>query len=86
MINDILSMFSYSFMLRAFIAGLLLGLKLGLVFILVSVLLALPYGLILTITKKKLLLPFGPFLITSICIVYLFQQEISNIINVLLGV
>ena len=70
----------------AFFAGLLLGFKLSFIFIIVSILLALIYSLMNIIRNRKLMLPFGPFMITSLCIVYLFSAEISNIINLLLGV
>ena len=70
----------------SFIAGLVLGFKLSLVFIVLAIFITLPYSLLLIITKKKFIVPFGPFLITSMCIVYLLSQEISNILNILLGV
>ena len=70
----------------SFIAGLLLGFKLGLIYMFLGAFLALPYGLISRILKKEIHMPFGPFLITSLCIVYIYSFEILNILNVLLGV
>ena len=70
----------------SFIAGLLLGLKLSFVYIFLGAVLALPYAIISRVSKNKIRVPFGPFLITSLAIVYLFSSEISNIINILLGV
>ena len=70
----------------SFIAGLVLGFKLGLVYLFLGAFIALPYGLYGRMSKKELLMPFGPFLITSMWIVYAFAPVINGWINILLGV
>ena len=69
----------------SFIAGLLLGFKLGLVYLFVAAFIALPYGLVLRLLKKDMLMPFGPFLMTSICIVYIFSSQINYVLSQLFG-
>lgn len=69
----------------SFIAGLLLGFKLGLVYLFVGALIALPYGLLLRVLKKDMLMPFGPFLITSLYLVFIFSPYINRLLSVLLG-
>lgn len=63
--------------------GLLLGIKLGLVSFALSAFLALPYALFLVINKKEKEVPFGPFIITSAFLVFIFQNEIINLLNTL---
>ena len=75
----------YGSYLIVFIAGLLLGFKLGLVYLFVGALIALPYGLILRLIKKDMLMPFGPFLITSLYLVFIFSPYINKLLSVLLG-
>ena len=70
----------------SFIAGLLLGFKLGLVYLFLGAFIALPYGIYLRVSKKDLLMPFGPFLITSMWIVYVCSPYIRIILKVLIGV
>ena len=54
----------------SFIAGLLLGFKLGLVYLFIGAFIALPYGIILRLMKKEGVMPFGPFLILGTYIVF----------------
>ena len=70
----------------SFIAGLLLGFKLGLVYLFVGAFIALPYGIILRLLKKEGIMPFGPFLITSLSIIFIFSSTFNYILNLLLGV
>jgi prepilin signal peptidase PulO-like enzyme (type II secretory pathway) len=69
----------------SFIAGLLLGFKLGLVYLFVGALIALPYGLILRLIQNDILMPFGPFLITSLYLVFIFSPYINRLLSILLG-
>jgi prepilin signal peptidase PulO-like enzyme (type II secretory pathway) len=70
----------------SFVAGLVLGFKLGLVYLFLGALIALPFGIYLRKSKKDLLMPFGPFLITSMWIIYAFSPVFNNLMNILLGV
>ena len=67
-------------------AGIVLGWKLGLVYIFLGSLLALPYALYITYRKKEGILPFGPFLATAILFIYWNMDRINNVINLLIGV
>ncbi len=63
--------------------GLLLGIKLGLISFALSAFLALPYALFLIFNKKEKEVPFGPFIITAAFLVFIFQNEIINLLNTL---
>lgn len=65
------------------IAGLLFGFKGGLIFILIATLLAIPYGLYFVIKHKNTRFPFGPFLVTSMCILYILYPYISNLLSMI---
>lgn len=54
----------------AFLIGLVLGLKLGLFSVVVASFLAFPYAMIVSLFKKTKEIPFGPFLITSLFVIY----------------
>lgn len=62
------------------IIGIILGLKLGLVAIILSSLLALPYAAGAMMLNKDSEVPFGPFLIASMAIVFIFSEKFSNLI------
>ena len=62
------------------IIGLILGLKLGLVSIILSSLLALPYAIASVLLNKDSEVPFGPFLIASMAIVFIFADKFLNLI------
>lgn len=64
----------------ASIIGLILGLKLGLVSIILSSLLALPYAIASVLLNKDSEVPFGPFLIASMAIVFIFADKFLNLI------
>lgn len=68
------------------IAGLILELKLGIVYIFLGAILALPYGLFTSIKKKESLLPFGPFLVLSIIILFVFNEQALSLLKLLMGV
>lgn len=62
------------------VMGIILGFPLGLVSIIFSSLLALPYALGAIMLNKDSEVPFGPFLITSMAIVFVFIDKFSNLI------
>ena len=62
------------------IIGIILGLKLGLVAIILSSLLALPYAAGAMMLNKDSEVPFGPFLISSMAIVFIFSDKFLNLI------
>ena len=66
------------------IIGIVLGLKLGLVAIILSSLLALPYAVGAMLLNKNNEVPFGPFLIASMAIVFVFSDKFLNLIAFLL--
>ncbi|MDY3757303.1 MAG: A24 family peptidase, partial [Bacilli bacterium] len=55
----------------SFISGLSLGPLLGLFYIILASFLAFPYAIYISIKNKDTMLPFGPFLATSLLIIYL---------------
>ena len=67
----------------SFIAGMLLGVKLGIVYIVLASFLAFPYAVYITIKNKDNMLPFGPFLVASLLIVFLNMNTLNNILEVL---
>lgn len=68
----------------SFIAGLVLGPKLGILYIIFGAFLAFPYAIYITIRNKENMLPFGPFLISSLLIIYLDYEFFLTFINTLL--
>ena len=62
------------------IIGIILGLKLGLVSIILSSLLAMPYAIASILLNKDSEVPFGPFLIASMAIVFIFADKFLNLI------
>lgn len=67
----------------AFVIGLILDIRLGLCAIILSSLLALPYALGSLMLKKDSEVPFGPFLVGSLCLVFIFSDKFLNLINYL---
>lgn len=70
----------------SFVAGMVLGVKLGVFYIILASFLAFPYALYVTLKNKDHMLPFGPFLVTSILIVFLNYNTFSNLINILFSI
>ncbi|MCH5166570.1 MAG: prepilin peptidase [Erysipelotrichales bacterium] len=70
----------------SFLAGFILGFKIGLVYVFLGAILALPYALYTTIKKNNGMIPFGPFLALSMLIIFWNSNLIINYINILLGV
>lgn len=65
----------------SFIIGLVLGFRLALISLILSSFLALPYSVASLKLQKNNEVPFGPFLVSSLFIVFLFADKFSNIIN-----
>ena len=68
----------------SFIIGIILGLKLGLVAIILSSLLAMPYALGAILFNKDSEVPFGPFLVASMAIVFIFADKFNNLLAFLI--
>lgn len=69
----------------AFIMGSILPYDLFLVSIMLASTIALPYAMYISYKKSKRELPFGPFLIIGLFIVFLFKNDIINILNMVIG-
>jgi len=67
----------------SFVAGMILGIKFGVIYIVLASFLAFPYALYITIKNKDNMLPFGPFLVASLLIVFLNINYFERIINLL---
>ena len=57
-----------------------IGLRLGLIALIFSAFLALPYAIASVYLNKKNELPYGPFLISSMLIVFIFIEKFSNLL------
>ena len=68
------------------IAGMVLGLYLGTVYIFLGAFIALPYSILLCIKKGNGMIPFGPFLGVSLLIVYWNGTAINDFVLKLIGV
>ena len=69
----------------SFVAGLALGPSLGLFYIALGAFLALPYAIYITLKKQENMLPFGPFLATSILLIFFNLDAFTKFIKVLLN-
>ena len=67
----------------SFVAGMVLGIKLGILYIVLASFLAFPYAIYITIKNKDNMLPFGPFLVSSLLIIYLNTNIINEIIKLI---
>lgn len=63
------------------IAGFILGIKLGAVYIFVGSLIALPFALISSLKNKSRIIPFGPFLSIALLVIYWFSPIFLNLLN-----
>lgn len=70
----------------SFIAGMILGIYMGTIYIFLGAFIALPYSLILCFKKGDGMIPFGPFLCTSLVIVFWNLSFITDLVSKLLGV
>ena len=62
----------------SFIAGLTLGPILGVFYIILASFLAFPYAMYISVKGEEGMLPFGPFLVTSMLLLY-FNSDLANI-------
>ncbi len=69
----------------SFFAGLVLGAKVGVLYIFVGAFLALPYALYISLKKKRGILPFGPFLASAILLLLWNKENILTFMKILLG-
>lgn len=67
----------------SFVAGMVLGIKLGIIYIVLASFLAFPYAVYVTLKNKDNMLPFGPFLVSSLLIIYLNMNIINYILEFL---
>lgn len=65
----------------AFVMGLILGFRLGLVALILSAFLALPYSYAFLMLKKNNEVPYGPFLAASLLVVSMFAEKFLNLLN-----
>lgn len=65
----------------AFVMGVILGFKLALISLILASFIALPYAIYLIIKKQGKEMPFGPFLITSLLIVFIFSPYINDFLK-----
>lgn len=61
--------------------GFSLGIRLGLISLILGCFIAFPYAIIQVLTKKEKEIPFGPFLILGMFIVFLLETHILNFID-----
>lgn len=62
----------------SFLFGATMGLRLGIITLILGAFLALPYAIYLTLRHKDVKIPFGPFLVSSFIIVFTFMEPIRN--------
>ena len=67
----------------AFIIGLTLGFQLGLCALILSTFLALPYSCAALMLKKNNEVPYGPFLASSLFIVFTFSTKFINLLDLI---
>jgi prepilin signal peptidase PulO-like enzyme (type II secretory pathway) len=69
----------------SFFVGIVLGVKLGVLYIFMGAFLALPYALYVSFKNKSNILPFGPFLISAFYIIFHFSDFFYDLITKLYG-
>lgn len=70
----------------SFVAGMLLGIKLGIVYVVLASFLAFPYALYVSFKNKDNMLPFGPFLVSSLLIVFLNADTFNKVLYTLFNI
>ena len=65
----------------SFVIGMTLGIQLSMVSLIFSTFLALPYALATIVLKKDSEVPFGPFIVSSLLIVFLYYDKFYNIVK-----
>ena len=69
----------------SFISGMILGPYIGIFYMVLAAFLAFPYAIYITIKNKDSILPFGPFLATSLLILYFNYDIFVIFLKTLLG-
>lgn len=69
----------------SFVIGITLGIPLGFTSLILSTFLALPYATFSLLTNQDHEVAFGPFLISALCIVFLFEEKFLLLIELLTG-
>ena len=67
----------------SFIIGLVLGYRLGLCTLILSTFLALPYSFAALMLKKNNEVPYGPFLASSLFLVFAFTDKFLNLLDLI---
>ncbi|MDD4705652.1 MAG: prepilin peptidase [Bacilli bacterium] len=70
----------------SFIAGMVLGIPLGIFYVILGSFLAFPYAIYVSIKNEDGILPFGPFLAISLLLCYCNSDMIIEFLKVLLNV
>jgi len=65
----------------SFLIGMVLGYKMGLLSFIFATFLALPYAILCLFLKEGHEVPFGPFLVSSLWIIFFFQEKFTLIWN-----
>ena len=68
----------------SFFFGVCLGVKLGLLAIILGALLSFPRAIYYSLSKSNREIPFGPYLISALLVVFLFQNAIISFINLII--
>ncbi len=68
----------------SFVAGVALGIKFGIIYIILASFLAFPYALYVTLKNRDHMLPFGPFLVSSLFIIFLNIPLLNFILDKIL--
>ena len=67
----------------AFIVGMAVGIPYGFIVLILSTFLALPYATFSLLTNTSKEVPFGPFIISALCIVFLFYDKFIYILQLI---
>lgn len=70
----------------AILIGVVLGVKLGLVAFILSAFIALPYAVMVSFKNKEGIVPYGPFLISSLIIVFIYMEQFKNMLYYLFNI
>jgi leader peptidase (prepilin peptidase)/N-methyltransferase len=68
----------------SFVSGVALGPSLGIFYIVLGAFLAFPYAIYIMVKNKENMLPFGPFLATSMLLIYFNLDAFMNFLRILL--
>lgn len=67
----------------AFVMGYILGFRLGLIALIISTFLALPYCMASLLIKKNNEVPYGPFLVSSLFLIFLFMDKFVMLLELI---